>query len=285
MSEQVEWVLNEFGLSEKEVKVYLYLSKSGSQKAIEISRNLKIHKVEVYRFLKSLENKGLVESTLERPTRFAALPLEQILDSLISKRKKITTALQKEKEKILNQWKAMNIEVEPVSTERFVVLSGRENIYLRILNLIQHTQKEIIGITTNLGLLFAGKDGILSQGVKEAVERSRIFQVSTRLITQITSENLEFAQEFLQKFERHSVPAEIRHLSLDAKFAPRLVIRDDDEAIMFLTPKNLSTAVRYETALWTNSKTVVSALQALFEEMWRNSQPLSRRMKQPEKQG
>jgi hypothetical protein len=61
----------------------------------------KADKVEVYRFLKNLENKGLVESTLERPTRFAAAPFEEVLDDLISKRRRTTAALQEQKDKIL----------------------------------------------------------------------------------------------------------------------------------------------------------------------------------------
>jgi hypothetical protein len=33
-----------------------------------------------------------------------------------------------------------------------------------------------------------------------------------------------------------------------------------------------------ETGLWTNSKAVVYALKALFEELWQDSQPLSERI-------
>ncbi len=275
--------MNELGLSANEVKVYLHLSQNGTQKAIEISRNLKIHKVEVYRFLKNLENKGLVESTLERPTRFAAAPFEDVLDDLISKRKKTTIALEEQKEKILKQWKSMNAEKTPTTTERFVVLSGRENVYLRILNLVRHAQKEILGVTTDVGLLLGDRNGILSQGIAEEAQRSRTVPVCARLLTPVTMENLQVAQNLQRMLRDHRVGIDIRHFGTNMKFGPRLVIRDDDEAVVFLTPKYTSAAGQKETALWTNSNAVVSALQALFEGMWKDSTPLTERINELQK--
>ena len=284
LGEEINWVLSELGLSAKEVKVYLYAAKRGPQKAIELSKNLKMHKVEVYRFLKNLENKGLMESTLERPTRFTANPFEQVLDSLISEKRKTTAALQEKKKTILNQWKSMNVEKTPGITERFVILSGRKNVYSRMLNLIQRTQREILGITTNAGLIMGDQNGFLSQGITETAERSRDVQVYARLLTQLTKENLEIAKNFVQKLQRHHISIEIGQVDLDAKFAPRLLIRDGDEAVVFLTPRNMSIAKQEDTGVWTNSKAFVSALQALFEEMWKDSKPLSERIKELEKQ-
>ncbi len=280
MGEEIGQVLNELGLSTNEVKVYLYLSKSGTQKAIEISKNLQMHKVEVYRFLKNLENKGLVESTLERPIRFAAAPFEEVLDDLISKRRKTITALEEHREKILRQWKSMNMEKMSTASERFVVLSGRENVYSRILNLVRHAQREILGITTDVGLLHGERDGILSQGIAEEAKRSRAGPVCARLLTPVTLENIEIAGSLERMLRDHHVGIDIRHFGTNMKFGPRLVIKDDDEAVVFLTPKYMSAAVQKETGLWTNSKAVVSALQALFEGMWKESKPLTERIKE-----
>lgn len=284
MGEEIGSVLNELGLSAGEVKVYLYLAKSGTQKAIEISRNVRIHKVEVYRFLKNLENKGLVESTLERPTRFAAAPFEEVLDDLISKRRRTTTALQEQKGKILKQWKAMNMEKFPSTSERFVVLTGRANVYLKILNLVGHTQREISGITTDVGLLVGERNGVISQGIAEEVERKRAFPVNARLLAPVTAENLELAKSLERMLRNRNIGIDIRHFVINAKFTPRLVIKDDEEAVVFLTPKSVSAAGQEETGLWTNSKAVVSALQALFEGMWKDSKPLTKRINELQKQ-
>ena len=83
----IEKALRDFGLSEKEIEVYILLGKRGPKKGIEITKQLKMHKGQVYRTLKSLQKKGLVEVTLEYPARFTAVPFENLIDSYIKTKK------------------------------------------------------------------------------------------------------------------------------------------------------------------------------------------------------
>jgi sugar-specific transcriptional regulator TrmB len=265
------------------VKVYLHLSKSGPRKVSEISKNLGIHKVEVYRFLRNLESKGLAESTFERPRRIEAIPFEHVLDSLITERRKAAAVLVEQKATIMRQWKKMFAEKSEIASEKYMVLSGRESVYLKMLHMIKRTRNELLAATTNVGFLLADTNGFLSQGTTEILERSRSSQMGVRFLTQVTKENLEIVRSFSQKLQLHNPPMEIRHLDLGAKFVPRLVICDSEEVVIFLTPSNMSTAARYETGLWTTSKTAISALQALFEELWKDSKLLSERIKELEK--
>ncbi len=277
-SVEIERILNELGLSAKEAKLYLYLGKSGPQKASVISRSLGIHKVEVYRYLKNLENKDIVESTLERPTRFVATPFEQVLDSLISSRRKTTAVLLEQKENILRQWNAIDSGMPRPSPERFVTLLGRESVYLRILRAVKQTEREVLGITTNVGLLYGEQNGILAQGITQVAKESRAAPPTARLLAPITNANIEVAKSLEQMLRNNRVYINIRHLSLDTKFAPRFVISDNDEVVVFLTTKGMSTTSRDETGLWTNSNAVVSAYRALFEALWKDSKPLSERI-------
>ncbi len=280
MSEEIEHVLGGLGLSEKEAKVYLYLAKNGPQKASEISKNLKIHIVEVYRFLKYLENKTLVEPTLERPTRFTALPFEQTLDSLIAEKKKTARELEEKRNSILNQWKMLEADKVPVATERFLVLLGRSNVYLKISHLIKQAQREMLAITNSVGFFLDDQTEFIPQSMKEVMQESRNTQIHGRVILQIDQENLEETKSFNQKIQRKHILIEIRHLNFGTSFIPRLALRDGEEAVFFLTPKRHAMLGKEETGLWTNSKAVVYALKALFEELWQDSQPLSERIKE-----
>lgn len=78
--ETVRKVLRDFGLTDKETDVYIFLAKHGVMKGGEISKQTKTHKALIYRILKSLQSKGLVESTLEFPARFTAVPFENVID-------------------------------------------------------------------------------------------------------------------------------------------------------------------------------------------------------------
>ncbi|MFB0504286.1 MAG: TrmB family transcriptional regulator, partial [Candidatus Bathyarchaeia archaeon] len=280
MSEEIERVLSELGLSEKEAKVYLYIAKNGPQKAIEISRNLKMHKVEVYRFLKYLESKALVEPALERPTRFSALPFEQALDSLIAEKKKTARELEEKRDVILDQWKLLETDKMPVAPERFLVLSGRTNIFLKTSHLMKQTQREFLGISTNVAFMLDDQTEFVSQSLKEVMQESRNRQIHARIISQVDEENLNETKSFNQKIQRKHLLVEIRHLNFGTSFIPRLALRDEEEVVIFLTPKRRLMLSKDETGLWTNSKAVVAALKALFEELWQDSQPLAERIEE-----
>ena len=272
MGEGIEWILTERGLSAREAKLYLYLAKNGPKKAIEISRNLKMHKVEVYRFLKNLENKGFAESTLERPRYFEATPFAQVLNLLISERKKTCAALESRKHELLSQFNSIQTEKTLGTTEKFASLSGRENVHLRIFHLLQHARSEVVATTTNLELRRADQSGTLSVAVADLAKRNR--NIHARLLTQLNRENLEAVRNLSRVLVNRGLNVDVRQMSPHAKFAPRVVIRDGEEAVAFLTPSEASVAGREEAGLWTNCKIVVYALQALFEELWRDSKAL-----------
>jgi len=75
--------LRDFGLTKNESKIYIFLSKSGPKKAIEISTEEKIPRTETYHLLSNLEIKGIVEPSVEKPTRFTAVVIEKAIESII----------------------------------------------------------------------------------------------------------------------------------------------------------------------------------------------------------
>ena len=106
MSEEtIKKVLNEFGLTNREAEVYIFLAKHGVHKGGEISKQTRMPKALVYRILKSLEKKGVVESTLESPARFTAVPFEAILEMNIKAKREEAALIEKRKNSLLEDWK------------------------------------------------------------------------------------------------------------------------------------------------------------------------------------
>ena len=82
--------LHDFGLTKNESKIYLFLSKNGSSKAIKITQAVGIPRTETYHLLSTLESKGIVTPSIQRPTRFSAVIIEQAIEAIIeSQQKKI----------------------------------------------------------------------------------------------------------------------------------------------------------------------------------------------------
>ena len=93
---------------------------------------MKIDKAEVYRVLTNLQTKGLVEKTLEAPTRFTATPFERAIDSFIKYKRDEANLVEKTKNELIKDWKHITRAAEHPSFEKFVVIEGWRKIYPRI---------------------------------------------------------------------------------------------------------------------------------------------------------
>ena len=79
--------LSEFGLSENQSKVYLYLDRNGSKPASDLSRILNIPRTEIYAILKTLQRKGCIEFNNEKPMKADSVPFEDFLEKIINSKK------------------------------------------------------------------------------------------------------------------------------------------------------------------------------------------------------
>ena len=98
--------LRDFGLTKNESKIYVYLSKNGSQKAIEISQNENIPRTETYHLLSNLEAKGIVTPSVQKPTRFSAVTIEKAIESIIQNQLKRIEELKNLKADMIDLWKS-----------------------------------------------------------------------------------------------------------------------------------------------------------------------------------
>jgi sugar-specific transcriptional regulator TrmB len=104
---QINRALTRFKLSKNEVKVYLFLARCGSQKVQQISESIGIHRTEAYKVLRSLEAQGLIARILGKPMKFAALPLERVLENLIEERRGRIIQLEQRKKELLEMWRSL----------------------------------------------------------------------------------------------------------------------------------------------------------------------------------
>ncbi|MGC9106394.1 MAG: TrmB family transcriptional regulator [Thermoprotei archaeon] len=80
-----------FGVSKVEIKVYVTLLLNGPLTGRELATRVGMSQVKVYPVLKGLVEKGWVRKTLERPSRFEAVPLLEVWGSL---KKRVYDALE-----------------------------------------------------------------------------------------------------------------------------------------------------------------------------------------------
>jgi len=96
--------LRDFGLTRNESKIYVFLSKNGPKKAKEISNQERIPRTETYHLLSTLETKGIITASIQRPTRFSAIKIEGAIESIIENQQQKIEELKILKNDMIELW-------------------------------------------------------------------------------------------------------------------------------------------------------------------------------------
>lgn len=99
-------LLFDLGLTETEVSVYTYLTKKGPQKARVISKAINLYKQLLYRSLKKMQSKGIIEAS-GYPARFSAVPFEKVIELAIKSNIEEAERMTQNKEELLFTWRSI----------------------------------------------------------------------------------------------------------------------------------------------------------------------------------
>jgi sugar-specific transcriptional regulator TrmB len=266
--ETIRQTLRNFGLTEKETDVYVFLAKHGVLKGGEISKQIKTQKAQIYRILKSLQSKGLVESTLEFPARFMPVPFENVIDSNIRAKQEEAAQIAAQKKELINYWQKIKKPPPEPALEKFSVIEGNRKIYSVLSQMMRETRSQILTVTTAQGLARADQLGLFDVGSSHSLKS----KVTFRFLTALSSENVSKTKRILKMLPTAKFNFEGRTPELGLNPFPQMTIRDQQEAMLFVTPRaNTSAAQLDDVCLWTSCKSLVDTFSAIFEDLWRNS--------------
>ena len=269
--EQLVNTLIGLGLSRLNSQVYLYLAKKGPQKGCEIVKGLNAQKYQIYRALKDLEKTGIVNVTLEHPAKFSAVPFETVVDMFVNSKMQEVRQIQENKDEILAKWQSIAVAEYADQTAKFNVIQGRNNIYSKIQQMIQSTRKQFVSTTTPVELTRAEEFGLFEAAKKKTNKE----KVQFRFLTPLQKQDLSMMKKVLTEMAKSETTFEGRIPDLELNSFPQMVIRDQEEALFFITPgKQQPSERREESCLWTNSSSLVGAFQGIFDDLWQNSAPV-----------
>jgi len=264
--ETLNRVLKGFGLTDSEVEVYLFVSKHSAISGTDVARLIDKDKAQVFRTLKSLQSKGLVEATLEVPMRFAPVEFEKILEYTIKAKKDEAALIESTKEQLLDYWKGINKKSLDISLEKFVVIEGRHKIYSKISQMVAEAKNQLSAVSTVAGLLRAEQFGVFDTPNNESRGA-----VQFRLLTELSSQNAGAVKTLLKSAAKKRFNLKVKNPDLGISVFPRMVIRDSEEAVFFISPRTPNSVDEDSLCLWTNCRNLVEAFNCVFEDLWRNS--------------
>jgi sugar-specific transcriptional regulator TrmB len=254
--EMIERTLHRLGLSKNEIKVYLYIARTGEHKASEISEALSLHRTETYRILRDLEKKGLVSSVFEKPLKFIATAFERALEVLIETRKMKISLLEKRKKNLVDVWLSLpKQESENGRKEVFQILEGEEQINLKAEEILNSSNKEAFVFTSEHDIPNFYHSGFLDKLEKKSKENMNV-----QLLTNYSPKSCFFIEKIKLKKAKYSLS--------DVEGLPTFILVDDAQLLLLIRKDNGKKRV---AALWTNYDAFVKALKALFLELWNNN--------------
>jgi sugar-specific transcriptional regulator TrmB/CBS domain-containing protein len=263
------------GLSKREIQVYMFLAKSGVQSTSFVAKRLKMERVQAYRTFKKLQEKGFIEATLERPTRFTIVPFENLVDTFINAKKNEVLNLNEQKQNLLSAWTSISTPESEYPVAKFSIITGKKKIHSKMISMIEETKKEGLFLTTGLGLIQEDIAGIFDAATEPSQKRNVPFQI----ITDISNENLKIAERIDRNIQEDKLNIKLRHMGMSSKFFPRFLIKDEEEAILYAPFGNETSVLNLEDeGLWINDKMFISVLKAFFDQMWSIGVDASRRM-------
>lgn len=252
-------VLNYFGLTCSQAKTYLAIGDKNFSTAREIQKKSEVPRQEIYRLLSELEELGLIEKTMDRPSKYRALPIKDGISFLLKEKVHETLQMQKKAEKIIQKYQNQNNgeKVDNV-VPQFVLISKKEASILRRQQEIDNTQKSIKFITS--WKRFPRTVNTFRDNVIKALKRD----VKIRVILE-KPENMNQMPDLIQELYELS-NYELRFI--DAAPSAVIGIFDNKRALL---KTSSSVQLAEKPSLWTCNECLVSVLSEYFEYMWNNT--------------
>ena len=263
--ETIKTVLKNAGLTEKEAVIYIFLAKHDPLKNTEIAKLIKKDKAQVFRILKQLQAKGFVEATIEFPARYAVVPFENILDSVVEAKRKEVVFMEEAKKVLLDHLKKKS-QAEP-SLEKFVLIKGHKRIYSKISKIIKDTKSQLSIATTVPSLMRADQYGVFDAAFNHPLRS----QIQYRFLTEVSKQNLNALNVLLKRMPKARFNFKARNPDLSVRLFPRMITRDNEEILFFTAPSKVDKLEKDDQCLWTNCKSLVQAFTAVFDDLWRTS--------------
>ncbi len=256
IDQSIQALLN-LGLTVMQAKVYLALVRSGASTGRAAAKAAKVASQDVYRLLTELQEKGLVEKIIAKPTMYKATSIKEGLAILLENEK--SAYLEKEKQAIkifdsFSENKNTNVTIE--KTE-FTITSQ--------LNLLQKTHDKLADLSKeSIDFVFCleiDEKTLLREFpyIKRAIKRG----VKIRTVG--------------PKNNEEPMVKNPKQLLKNPLFELRCVSQEDVQFGMHIFDKKEVTVMISENpvpvpSFWTNSSHIVKLAEAYFEKIWNNAQ-------------
>ena len=261
MQEDLVSKLAEFGFTINQAKVYLSVVQNGSITVGEISRISQLHRQDIYKIIPTLEKKGLITRTIDKPALVGAIPVQKALGRLVATEKE---KIGKRISRLENNLRELAEEIESYQPKEkmrcedlFIPLITDEQVKNRAAMTFEGANLSY-DLIVNLELITA-----ITKNLRTHLEQLTK-KVKTRMIVENSSKNevMKVITPIIPKNRNFEVKIANTNESLS------YYVIDQNELWITLQKKTES---ELPCILWTNDKKMVMFFQKSFNRSWNNS--------------
>lgn len=258
ISDAVERVKTDLQLSAPDAAVYVHLCTAGPAKVSELADALHVHRNDVYRTAERLVQRGLVQTTMERPARFIAVAPGEAFDHEIAQRLATIDQLRRSRTEVMALVEQLHALTPAPPKGIYKILQGRPAIYAQREAMIQGARKSVAWVASTLNAIPHADVG---GAVDLMIERARQ-GVAFQLLLRSTPESASRLADL-----RALPQVEAREFACDTPV--RFVIVDDTELLMWVVDDpSESLYAENEVAMYTTASGFVHAQRQLVQTAW-----------------
>jgi len=253
--EEVMPLLEDYGLTEEEARVYVGVLRIGTGKVSEISHFTNTDRVKGYKILENLRSEGYVTSTLSSPILFSANDPKTTFDTILTKKKSGIQRLEKNQSRLIENLEKLKGHSAEANLPKLSVISGRDNIYNQIKKIIDETKDEMYLVTSTSDLI-----RMYYTDIPEAIKKALKRKVEIKLMTEFeVSDKTDCVKNLgLNYFKVAKLPSQ-----------GRIVCNSSQIIMSGYTSKTSRIHASDDSALVTNSDEITGNMQSLCKFMWK----------------
>lgn len=257
--------LSSFGLTPNQAKIYLFLLINGTAPARRISRLLGLHRVEIYRKLRELEELGLVELHLSSPKSYSAAEPNDALSAILH-RQELKMKTFRDRSAVLLAGLAKlrkEVGVRPKTDEgesSYKLVLGQRRYINELRSQMKRAQHEVLRIVSAGGVVRT-----FLAGLDEAYLNAKGRGVSIRMITTVTPRNRKYVEKLSEVAQvKHVEGIRLRFTVVD-KSTAILAAKFDENSMSISDPDN--------NYLVFEDERLAEAFCFFFEHLWTTARP------------
>ncbi|MGI0029834.1 MAG: TrmB family transcriptional regulator [Nitrososphaera sp.] len=148
--------LQKLDLTLNEARILLFLMTHGNSTASDVSRHTGIQRTETYNYISTLLSKGVVFSTFDRPQKYYALPIQEVIDCLVQTKQNALQAIAEKKKGYQEMVEAIvssTVVLDSDKKESYQIVMGENSINSKIKRMLADAKEEVTILVTDRNLV------------------------------------------------------------------------------------------------------------------------------------